>query len=70
MYRNAIGSDPVIRCNVTGWVDIVDGHSCVVCPYHGWAFDTEGYVRDVPASENRVYLLPVLQVDDLRAATL
>jgi phenylpropionate dioxygenase-like ring-hydroxylating dioxygenase large terminal subunit len=39
-----------------GWVDEVDGKSCVVCPYHGWAFDDEGYVRDVPASENKVRL--------------
>ncbi len=37
-----------------GWVSKVDGHSCVVCPYHGWAFDAEGKVRDVPASENKV----------------
>lgn len=26
----------------------------MVCPYHGWAFDAEGKVRDVPASENKV----------------
>jgi phenylpropionate dioxygenase-like ring-hydroxylating dioxygenase large terminal subunit len=36
-----------------GWVSNVDGRSCVVCPYHGWAFDAEGKVRDVPASENK-----------------
>jgi Rieske [2Fe-2S] domain len=40
--------------STAGWVDEVDGKSCVVCPYHGWAFDDEGYVRDVPASENKV----------------
>ena len=27
------------------------GHDCVVCPYHGWAFDAEGVLRDVPAAE-------------------
>ena len=42
------------RPHMAGWVDEVDGKSCVVCPYHGWAFDAEGYVRDVPASENKV----------------
>jgi phenylpropionate dioxygenase-like ring-hydroxylating dioxygenase large terminal subunit len=30
----------------------VNGHDCVVCPYHGWAFDGEGVLRDVPAAEN------------------
>jgi phenylpropionate dioxygenase-like ring-hydroxylating dioxygenase large terminal subunit len=23
----------------------------VVCPYHGWAFDAEGRLRDVPSAE-------------------
>ncbi|KAF8056873.1 ddmC [Scenedesmus sp. PABB004] len=27
------------------------GHTCVVCPYHGWAFDGEGHLRDVPSAE-------------------
>ncbi|KAI8463019.1 MAG: hypothetical protein J3K34DRAFT_159529 [Monoraphidium minutum] len=27
------------------------GHTCVVCPYHGWAFDAEGRLQDVPAAE-------------------
>ncbi|KAK9837299.1 hypothetical protein WJX81_004912 [Elliptochloris bilobata] len=35
-----------------GWVAEVGGHDCVVCPYHGWAFDTEGVLRDVPAAEH------------------
>jgi hypothetical protein len=35
-----------------GWVADVAGHDCVVCPYHGWAFDTEGVLRDVPAAEH------------------
>ena len=34
-----------------GWVAEVKGHDCVVCPYHGWAFDTDGVLRDVPAAE-------------------
>ncbi|KAL0037931.1 hypothetical protein WJX79_006055 [Trebouxia sp. C0005] len=34
-----------------GWVSEVQGHDCVVCPYHGWAFDEEGVLRDVPAAE-------------------
>lgn len=29
----------------------VQGHDCVVCPYHGWAFDKEGVLRDVPAAD-------------------
>lgn len=28
------------------------GHDCLVCPYHGWAFDDEGFLQDVPALEN------------------
>lgn len=35
-----------------GWVADVGGHDCVVCPYHGWAFDTGGVLRDVPAAES------------------
>ena len=34
-----------------GWVQEVKGHDCVVCPYHGWAFDQEGVLRDVPAAD-------------------
>ncbi|KAK9824593.1 hypothetical protein WJX72_011558 [[Myrmecia] bisecta] len=35
-----------------GWVTEIQGHDCVVCPYHGWAFDEGGVLRDVPAAEN------------------
>ncbi len=28
------------------------GHDCIVCPYHGWAFDKEGTLKDVPAAEH------------------
>jgi nitrite reductase/ring-hydroxylating ferredoxin subunit len=27
------------------------GHTCVVCPYHGWAFDGQGKLQDVPSAE-------------------
>ena len=36
-----------------GWVESVGGRDCVVCPYHGWAFDTEGVLRHVPAVESK-----------------
>ena len=36
-----------------GWVAEVEGHDCVVCPYHGWAFDEDGVLQDVPAAENQ-----------------
>lgn len=29
------------------------GGSCVVCPYHGWAFDGEGRLAAVPSAEER-----------------
>jgi hypothetical protein len=32
-----------------GWVSQANGHDCVVCPYHGWAFDEEGRLQDVPS---------------------
>ena len=25
----------------------------MVCPYHGWAFDEDGVLQDVPAAENQ-----------------
>lgn len=34
-----------------GWQAQVEGHECVVCPYHGWSFDGTGHLRDVPAAE-------------------
>ena len=36
-----------------GWVAEVEGQDCVVCPYHGWAFDGEGVLQDVPAAEHQ-----------------
>jgi phenylpropionate dioxygenase-like ring-hydroxylating dioxygenase large terminal subunit len=36
-----------------GWTatDKETGHRCVVCPYHGWAFDKTGHLRDVPSAD-------------------
>jgi len=34
-----------------GWLEEKNGHTCVVCPYHGWAFDGKGKLHDVPAAE-------------------
>jgi hypothetical protein len=30
------------------------GHTCVVCPYHGWAFSGDGVLREVPSSSDQV----------------
>lgn len=35
-----------------GWVKKVEGESCVVCPYHGWAFNGEGRLTEVPSCED------------------
>eukprot|EP00878_Enallax_costatus_P003488 GHUV01003701.1.p1 GENE.GHUV01003701.1~~GHUV01003701.1.p1 ORF type:complete len:521 (+),score=199.28 GHUV01003701.1:1499-3061(+) len=37
-----------------GWTvtDKKSGKKCVVCPYHGWSFDAEGKLRDVPSAEH------------------
>lgn len=44
-----------------GWLSSKEGHTCVVCPYHGWAFDGDGRLHDVPAAE---------KVTSMRAAAL
>ena len=31
-----------------GWLDTVDGESCVRCPYHAWAFNGDGCVKHIP----------------------
>jgi phenylpropionate dioxygenase-like ring-hydroxylating dioxygenase large terminal subunit len=36
-----------------GWVEHREGHTCVVCPYHGWAVGGEGKIHHVPAAEHR-----------------
>ncbi|KAK3247277.1 hypothetical protein CYMTET_43220 [Cymbomonas tetramitiformis] len=33
-----------------GWVEKKDGKNCIVCPYHGWAFDSDGRLLEVPAN--------------------
>jgi phenylpropionate dioxygenase-like ring-hydroxylating dioxygenase large terminal subunit len=33
-----------------GWTAEKGGASCVVCPYHGWAIDGQGKLREVPAN--------------------
>ncbi|KAL6764272.1 hypothetical protein V8C86DRAFT_1683936 [Haematococcus lacustris] len=39
-----------------GWLKDAGGHSCVVCPYHGWALDGEGRLREVPSSADQRHL--------------
>ena len=66
------GSDGVVHCLHDicphrgaplhqGWVGQIKGHDCVVCPYHGWAFDEAGVLRDVPAAEHGE--VPKLAID-------
>lgn len=36
-----------------GWVQKgVNGHNCVVCPYHGWQFDDSGACVRIPAAKD------------------
>jgi hypothetical protein len=38
----------------SGWLSephSTGGHTCVVCPYHGWAIDGQGKLQDVPSAE-------------------
>ena len=39
------------------------GHDCIVCPYHGWAFDEGGTLQAVPAAEhsNEWPKMPILE---------
>ena len=48
-------------------MDTKGGHSCVVCPYHGWAFDGTGSLQDVPVSTT-CQLHPVLLLAAIVAA--
>lgn len=34
-----------------GSITKIDGHNCLVCPYHGWAIDGKGTIQDVPSEE-------------------
>ena len=59
------GDNPIVlhkfcilrECTLTGlgcagWLETHNGEQCVVCPYHGWAFDSQGVCQLVPAAEN------------------
>uniref|UniRef100_A0A7S0RGI2 Rieske domain-containing protein n=1 Tax=Chlamydomonas leiostraca TaxID=1034604 RepID=A0A7S0RGI2_9CHLO len=39
-----------------GWTKSVEGHTCVVCPYHGWAFSGDGVLKEVPSSASQHHL--------------
>lgn len=39
-----------------GWTTQIDSHKCIVCPYHGWAFNKSGVLCDVPAATNNTEL--------------
>ncbi|GLI62695.1 hypothetical protein VaNZ11_005371 [Volvox africanus] len=32
-----------------GWTKTKNGKSCVVCPYHGWAYNGQGVLEEVPS---------------------
>eukprot|EP00210_Caulerpa_lentillifera_P009418 g8979.t1 len=34
-----------------GWMSMKNGEKCIVCPYHGWAFDKEGEVKHIPTTD-------------------
>lgn len=34
-----------------GSITNIDGHNCLVCPYHGWAIDDNGCIQDVPSEK-------------------
>lgn len=44
-----------------GWLEEKNGHTCVVCPYHGWAFDGNGKLHDVPAAEEVPHIIALPQ---------
>lgn len=44
-----------------GWVDTVNGESCVRCPYHAWAFSGDGRVQDIPVQPDGRYPKRALQ---------
>jgi phenylpropionate dioxygenase-like ring-hydroxylating dioxygenase large terminal subunit len=51
-----------------GWVDQVNGESCVRCPYHSWAFGGDGILRHVPSEAGGAFPRRALQESfDLRA---
>lgn len=48
----------ILTLESQGWLkdDPTSGHKCVVCPYHGWAFDGQGVVKDVPSAVDQGHL--------------
>ena len=59
LWRNESG-EPVVQSDICvhrggslagGWVERgANGHSCVVCPYHGWEYDDSGACVKIPAA--------------------
>lgn len=44
-----------------GTVEVVNGHSCVRCPYHAWAFSGDGKVQDIPVQSDGCFPKRALQ---------
>ncbi|GFR49992.1 hypothetical protein Agub_g12138 [Astrephomene gubernaculifera] len=38
----------------SGWTKEKNGKSCVVCPYHGWTFNGEGALEEVPSQQTHL----------------
>ena len=50
-----------------GWIDEVNGTSCVRCPYHSWAFSGDGTLKHVPSEpDGRFPKRPLQEPFDLR----
>lgn len=44
-----------------GTVEVVNGRSCVRCPYHAWAFSGDGKVQDIPVQSDGCFPKRALQ---------
>ncbi|KAL6774148.1 hypothetical protein ACKKBG_A23935 [Auxenochlorella protothecoides x Auxenochlorella symbiontica] len=62
LFRDATSGDVQALDNVcphrgaplsSGWLSEKESGTCVVCPYHGWALDGAGALKDVPAAMNK-----------------
>jgi nitrite reductase/ring-hydroxylating ferredoxin subunit len=38
-----------------GWIDTINGQTCVRCPYHAWAFSGDGTVKHIPVQPEGGY---------------